>query len=97
MIYVDESEAWGKIIGYTNQQASNVGARHNHQWCHMFSDEADCQELHDFAKKIGLKREWFQGDHYDLVPTKRAKAIALGAKSVSRAEAVQIWDKQKRK
>lgn len=97
MIYVDELEAWGEILGYSNHQAANVGARHKHQWCHMFADQADCQELHDFAKKIGLKREWFQGDHYDLVPTKRAKAISLGAKVVSRHEAVEIWNKQRNK
>jgi hypothetical protein len=97
MIYVDQLEPWGEIIGYKNEQAARVGARHNHQWCHMFADEADCQELHDFAKKLGLKREWFQGDHYDLVPTKRIKAILLGAKSVNNREAVTIWNKQKGK
>jgi hypothetical protein len=95
MIYVDELESWGTIIGYSNQQAERVGARHNHQWCHMFADEADCEELHEFAKKIGLKREWFQRDYYDLVPTKRAKAIMLGGKPVSRLESVAIWKQQK--
>jgi hypothetical protein len=84
MIYVDELESWGTILGYNNQQAANVGSRHNHQWCHMFADEADCEELHIFAKKIGLKRQWFQGDHYDLVPTKRAKAKFYFIKAMNR-------------
>jgi hypothetical protein len=43
------------------------------------------QELHDFANRLGLKREWFQEGsrplamHYDLTASKRAKAIGLGA------------------
>lgn len=51
-------------------------------WCHMYADTDE--ELHAMAAKIGLKREWFQhhnpiSKHYDLVPTKRASAIAHGA------------------
>jgi hypothetical protein len=49
--------------------------------------QADSQEaLHEFAARLGLKREWFQSrpgrpdrDHYDLTRSKRAMAIALGA------------------
>jgi hypothetical protein len=49
--------------------------------------QADTQEaLHEFAARLGLKREWFQSrpgrpdrDHYDLARSKRAEAIALGA------------------
>jgi hypothetical protein len=42
---------------------------------HVLSDAPgeDYAELHDFARKIGLRRAWFQGDHYDL--TTRLKAI----------------------
>lgn len=39
-------------------------------------------ELHTFAKKIGLKREWFQNHripHYDLFKSKRELARAFGA------------------
>lgn len=49
--------------------------------CHLLADSLD--ELHEMAAKIGLKRAWFQdkrsGKHYDLVPSKRAAAVALGA------------------
>lgn len=49
--------------------------------CHLLADTLD--ELHEMAQQIGLKREWFQnkrsGKHYDLVPSKRAAAVALGA------------------
>lgn len=43
------------------------------------------EELHEMADKIGLKREWFQPypehsiPHYDLVPSRRLRAIKLGA------------------
>lgn len=51
-------------------------------YCHMSTD-GNIQELHDMAKKIGLKRSWFQEhrrvDHYDVSPNKRKLAIANGA------------------
>jgi hypothetical protein len=45
-------------------------------------------ELHDFAKRLGLKPEWYQNHprhpHYDLTTGRMArKAVALGAKVVS--------------
>lgn len=51
-------------------------------WCHMLSDES-FDELHALAKKIGLKRAWFQGDHYDVTESMRLKAIAAGAVGIS--------------
>jgi hypothetical protein len=43
-------------------------------------------ELHEFAGRIGLRREWFQSkpgrpenDHYDLTRDRRELAIRLGA------------------
>lgn len=95
MIYVDDLLPWGKIVKYQNAQASFVGKRHNHMWCHMFADKADCEELHEFAAKLGLKRSWFQGNHYDLVPSKRELALKLGAKPLTRAESVAIWRLQR--
>jgi hypothetical protein len=39
--------------------------------------------LHAFAEALGLRRAWFQNKagfpHYDLIPTRRAKAVVLGA------------------
>lgn len=49
--------------------------------CHMMSDES-IDELHAFATRLGLRREWFQSrsaPHYDVCKSKRAEAIALGA------------------
>jgi hypothetical protein len=53
-------------------------------WCHMMTDhDGDLENLHRFAKRIGLRREWFQPHdaipHYDLRPSKRVLAIKNGA------------------
>jgi uncharacterized protein DUF4031 len=43
-------------------------------------------ELHAFAERLGMRREWFQSkpgrpenDHYDLTQAGRARALELGA------------------
>lgn len=51
-------------------------------WCHLVSD-ADFEELHAFAASLGIPRHRFQGDHYDLPPHLRARAVELGAAEVS--------------
>lgn len=51
---------------------------------HMMADSLD--ELHAFAAKIGIKRRWFQGDHYDISKTRRALAVHLGAKEITMRE-----------
>jgi predicted kinase len=43
-------------------------------------------DLHAFAARLGLRRAWFQGDHYDLPPHGRAAAVALGAEEVGTGE-----------
>ena len=58
------------------------------------STDGDIEELHSFAKSIGLKRCWFQPKshpHYDLT-TERKKntAINAGAKLISSKELVMI-------
>lgn len=45
--------------------------------CHMIADSME--ELHEMAAKIGLKREWFQGDHYDISLSKKNIALKNGA------------------
>jgi hypothetical protein len=56
---------------------------------HMQADTLG--ELHEFAARIGLRREWFQSkpgrpekDHYDLTQSGRELAIRLGAISEDR-------------
>ena len=61
-------------------QKYNTNLKHK-KWCHLLPG-ADIKELHAMAKKIGLRREWFQGKrfpHYDLTPSKRTLAIKNGA------------------
>lgn len=36
-------------------------------------------ELHIMADRIGVARRWFQGDHYDISLSRRARAIDAGA------------------
>lgn len=54
---------------------------------HLTSDADSLDELHEFAARLGLKREWFQdhfiAPHYDLSPAKHALALKLGAKYVA--------------
>jgi hypothetical protein len=96
-VYVDPLFTWTEdsYRGKDAAQAKRVGGRNGHQWCHMFADEKDCVELHRIARTIGLRRQWFQGDHYDLTPSKRRYAVSLGVTEVSRQEAIKIWRKQR--
>ncbi len=50
-------------------------------WCHLVSD-VSFDELHAFARRIGVPRAAFQGDHYDLDESRRERALDLGAVSV---------------
>lgn len=73
-------------------RARRVDAKHRHQWCHLLADSTE--ELIAFAKRLGMKREWFQDDnaggHFDLVPTRRELAVKLGAVEVTSRELVAI-------
>ena len=79
MIYVDELRKWGPRPGW----------RWTHS-CHLVADTL--AELHAFAKKIGMKRQWFQDHpkvpHYDLTAKRRAVAVSLGAKEITSRELI---------
>ena len=57
------------------------------RWAHLVSDTSHA-ELHAFAARLGLRREWFQGDHYDVPAEVREQALRLGAAPVSSRELV---------
>ncbi len=57
-------------------------------WAHLVSDHS-YDELHGFAIELGLRRVWFQGDHYDVPAEVRVAAIRLGAEPVESAELVR--------
>lgn len=58
----------------------------NRLWCHLVADSLN--ELHDFARRLGLKRQWFQDQgfypHYDVTMAVREKALRLGAVDADR-------------
>ncbi len=58
------------------------------RWSHLASDD-DHDELHRFAARLGLRREWFQGDHYDVPEQLWSEAVALGATPISSRELVR--------
>lgn len=70
-VYVDDAftgGSWGRWTGGGHLQAD------------------DLDTLHAFAARLGLRREWFQDRpdrperaHYDVMRSKRDKAILLGA------------------
>lgn len=48
---------------------------------HLIADTEE--ELHAMAAKLGLKREWYQSDHYDVSKRVRGNAIYYGAREIS--------------
>ncbi len=73
-VYVDE------LVTYPLDMIQPIARRWGRSWCHLTADTLD--ELHAFADRLGLRRTWFQDHsvpHYDLLPSKRALALAMGA------------------
>ena len=59
--------------------------------CHLIADDLD--ELHTFARSIGMKRSWFQtksGPHYDLTASRRADAVVNGAIELDNREFIAV-------
>jgi hypothetical protein len=63
----------------------------------MYADSLE--ELHAMATSIGMRREWFQDrpdlPHYDLVPARRARAVALGAIEHERWQLVEFMRRRR--
>ena len=62
--------------------------------CHLFSDTST-NELIEFAVKIGLKKQWLQKSrigwvHFDLVESRRKRAIEKGAIEITNREMGKI-------
>lgn len=58
------------------------------RWAHLVSDSS-YDELHRFAADLGLRRGWFQGDHYDIPAEVRERALAAGAEAVTSRELIE--------
>ena len=86
MIYVDPLMDFGWVLRGRKTKS-----------CHMTADWGSVEDLHRMAEAIGMKRAWFQPwphssiDHYDLTPSRRAAAVALGVKELTRQEAYAHW------
>lgn len=60
----------------------------NRKCGHLVSD-ASLEELHDFAHRLGLRREWFQQKsipHYDVTGERYELALSMGALLVTTRE-----------
>jgi uncharacterized protein DUF4031 len=74
---------------------------HGRKWCHLLADNID--ELHRFAKAVGLHRISYQGPpktanpHYDITGFERSRAIALGAVPCDRSQIVTVLRQLRRK
>ncbi|MFY9330498.1 MAG: DUF4031 domain-containing protein [Candidatus Nanopelagicales bacterium] len=60
----------------------------NMLWCHLVSDE-HLDELHAFARWIGVPPRAFGGDHYDIPEPMRVIAIEEGAIEVTTRHVVR--------
>jgi hypothetical protein len=62
-------------------------AGHGRLWSHLASD-ASYDELHDFARVIGIPERGFDRDHYDVPSERYDDVIAAGAVPVSSRELI---------
>src|SRR5215510_7618383 len=66
--------------------------RYWHRRCGHLVSDTSIEELHEFAARLGLRREWFQTKsipHYDLTGAAYELAIEYGAVLVSSREIVR--------
>jgi hypothetical protein len=60
---------------------------HGRLWSHLVSD-VSFDELHAFARRLGVPERGFDGDHYDVPERLYTDALALGAVPVRSREIV---------
>ncbi|MBS0247597.1 MAG: DUF4031 domain-containing protein [Proteobacteria bacterium] len=64
------------------------------KWCHLLADDID--ELHRFARELGLHRSSYQGPpktgkpHYDLTAVERERALRYGAVGCDRSTIIVV-------
>jgi hypothetical protein len=57
-------------------------------WSHLASDSS-YDELHEFARRLGVPARGFDGDHYDVPAEAYDAAVAAGAVPVRSRELVE--------
>jgi Protein of unknown function (DUF4031) len=60
---------------------------HGRMWSHLASDTS-YDELHEFARTLGIPERGFDGDHYDVPSEWYEQVLALGVEPVSSRELV---------
>ena len=60
---------------------------HGRMWSHLASDTS-YDELHEFARMLGIPERGFDGDHYDVPSEWYEQVLALGVEPVSSRELV---------
>lgn len=75
---------------YVDNMSANYGRM---KMCHMVADTT--QELLEMADKIGVARRWLQKEgtyheHFDICLSKRARAVAAGAKEITLRQTGQL-------
>lgn len=60
---------------------------HGREWSHLASDTS-YDELHDFARLVGIPARGFDGDHYDVPAEHYDRVVAAGATPVTSRELV---------
>lgn len=76
-VYVDELDDFGWVMYGRPTQS-----------CHMMADTDSA--LEEMARTLKLKPQWRHGDHYDLIPSKRKKAVEAGAIEVRAVDLVNL-------
>lgn len=61
---------------------------HGRLWAHVASDSS-FEELHDFARRVGIPERGFDRDHYDVPAEWYDQVVALGAQPVTSRELVR--------
>ena len=87
-VYID------KPTTYPKEAIAPKALYYGRVWSHLWADSLD--ELHAFARRIGLKRDWFQNrpnfPHYDVTPAKFQIALTAGAQYTD----LQTWLREHR-
>jgi hypothetical protein len=61
---------------------------HGRLWSHLISDTS-YDELHAFARRVGVPNRSFEGDHYDVPAERYDELVAAGARPVEGRELVR--------
>lgn len=91
------------MICVDNAYFPGKAGRHTSLWCHLFTDSpedpAEMDQLHRFAQRIGLRREWFQLHitlpHYDVTEGMRKKAVEYGAVEVPIRKTAEVMERMR--